>query len=1113
MFAGVTFAGAAYAGLLGLQGALPPLVPTGGIEIGGVPVANRVRLGSLTIRDVLNDAPNTCTFTMQGEAPAVGQRVRVTWGQTLLFAGAVQTIDQAYESKPEHVAWQISAIDDTAEANARRPFGTFIENPAWHTAHVITGQFAPGFSVAGIALDLPPVTIVFDGSETFIACLARLAAAVGGYCKIEDRVVHLFRTDPYDPPAPIDPAHRFLTNPPIQMNTDSSQLRTRVYGKGYGEPVQADINPGETLLPIQDGAQFPPLGGTAIAGLTADGAQSEKIAFASVALGAGGSLVGPGSAPGAAPGLELQVGSGVTSGPHTLSVAYLTANGMSLAGPPAEITTGTHAPPATAPVAGTATSGTGPDQGSHDYAASFVTSYGETVAGAISNAIATSAASGQLPPPTVGPFAAAQPGAGVDTGLHDYVQTFENAQGETQAGPAQYFVSVGPILTGQLPPPSSGPTMTPSVGAGVDAGAHYYGVTFGDANGDTTVGPLPSITVGNGPPLADPSTRITATVTSGGSIQTGDGYWWTVSFSDGVGETLASAASNNGTGLAITTAGQQAANLTNIPIGPAGTIRRFIYRFSSGSPQSHLVATIENNTTTSITEGLANASVGRLHPGANTTGIPYHVVNLTNIPTGPPGTTDRKIWRQSGGFGPRYVGTVAGNLTTTLTDTTPNASLGAAAPASNTTGSMQPNNQIQVSNIQTGPGATTSRRLYRRFNQSGAYLFVAELGNNTATSYLDTKSNAQLGAEAPTSNTTGTAVQKIPVTNIPLGPPGVTARKLYRRFNGAGTFKLVTTIANNTGTTFTDAVANAALGAAALTTATAIGNQILVTLPKGPQAVTARALYMSPSTNPTRRYILTINDNSTPSVVVTTSDAAIIDAALEPGSDTSGLQQPTGQVNPGAAVIPVASSAPFRPGGGWVTLAGGQTVRYTGISAQTLVGVPASGSGAITTTVLYGSQALPAPMLVGVTGLTRPMLKGGAVHIWIQRDDLLAQQEHAARTGGDGIVEFLIVDQRRGVESLTARCDADLALFSRPIITVSYATRDLWTKSGKPITVNLPAPLSISQALTIQEVTITEIDIAPGLPPRFTVRASSVRFSLEDTLRRLIAGGQTSVNT
>jgi hypothetical protein len=265
---------------------------------------------------------------------------------------------------------------------------------------------------------------------------------------------------------------------------------------------------------------------------------------------------------------------------------------------------------------------------------------------------------------------------------------------------------------------------------------------------------------------------------------------------------------------------------------------------------------------------------------------------------------------------------------------------------------------------------------------------------------------------------------------------------------------------------------------------------------------------MSPVANATRRLIATLADNTTTILTITASDAVIAGGATEPIADTSGLQQPQGQVNPGATVIPVASSAVFRSGGGWVVTGGGQVVRYTGISGQTLTGVPATGAGAIVTTILYGQQATPAPMLVGVTGLTKAMRKGSAVHLWIQRDHLAAQAEHAARTGGDGIVEYLLVDTRRGLDSLTARCDADLALFARPLVTVGYATHDLKTKSGKTIIVDLPPPLAMQATLTIQDVTITKLDQFPGLGPFFSVTASSVRFSLEDTLRRLVARGQ-----
>jgi len=60
--------------------------------------------------------------------------------------------------------------------------------------------------------------------------------------------------------------------------------------------------------------------------------------------------------------------------------------------------------------------------------------------------------------------------------------------------------------------------------------------------------------------------------------------------------------------------------------------------------------------------------------------------------------------------------------------------------------------------------------------------------------------------------------------------------------------------------------------------------------------------------------------------------------------------------------------------------------------------------------------------------------------------------------------------------------------------------------------IDLPSQ-GIRATLTIQDVTITEIGLVRGLAPRFTVKASTVRFSLEDTLRRLVGVGPVSVNT
>jgi len=67
---------------------------------------------------------------------------------------------------------------------------------------------------------------------------------------------------------------------------------------------------------------------------------------------------------------------------------------------------------------------------------------------------------------------------------------------------------------------------------------------------------------------------------------------------------------------------------------------------------------------------------------------------------------------------------------------------------------------------------------------------------------------------------------KIELTAIPIGGGAVTARKIYRQFNSTGTFKLQSTISNNTATTATDNVANASLGADAPSTNTTADSQL-----------------------------------------------------------------------------------------------------------------------------------------------------------------------------------------------------------------------------------------------------------------------------------------------
>jgi len=100
---------------------------------------------------------------------------------------------------------------------------------------------------------------------------------------------------------------------------------------------------------------------------------------------------------------------------------------------------------------------------------------------------------------------------------------------------------------------------------------------------------------------------------------------------------------------------------------------------------------------------------------------------------------------------------------------------------------------------------------------------TAPSGNNLTGvySYKVTYVNSNLveGDVNPVSNTFTAATEDIRVTSIPIAPIsfGVNSRRLYRTENSGTVYKLVTTIEDNTTTTYDDAIADASLGAAAPT--------------------------------------------------------------------------------------------------------------------------------------------------------------------------------------------------------------------------------------------------------------------------------------------------------
>lgn len=162
---------------------------------------------------------------------------------------------------------------------------------------------------------------------------------------------------------------------------------------------------------------------------------------------------------------------------------------------------------------------------------------------------------------------------------------------------------------------------------------------------------------------------------------------------------------------------------------------------------------------------------------------------------------------------------------------------------------------------------------------------VANPGAGNSASIFCIPGRISGGAFAPFSNIPRRRAQ---ISSIPLGSSTVTSRKVYRRFNGSGTYKLAATIADNTTDFLFDDLANSSLGVAAPSVNTAFANQVQVTgIASGPSPTSSRKLYRTVVGGSQGKLLTTFADNTTSSYLDSTADASL--GANAPSGDTSGL--------------------------------------------------------------------------------------------------------------------------------------------------------------------------------------------------------------------------------
>jgi len=84
-----------------------------------------------------------------------------------------------------------------------------------------------------------------------------------------------------------------------------------------------------------------------------------------------------------------------------------------------------------------------------------------------------------------------------------------------------------------------------------------------------------------------------------------------------------------------------------------------------------------------------------------------------------------------------------------------------------------------------------------------------------AVTFVTANGETTPGTQAQITTTSGN--QRVQLSNIPIGPSGTTARRIYRSAVGGGQKKLVTTIADNITTSYLDQIPDGSLGASAPT--------------------------------------------------------------------------------------------------------------------------------------------------------------------------------------------------------------------------------------------------------------------------------------------------------
>lgn len=339
--------------------------------------------------------------------------------------------------------------------------------------------------------------------------------------------------------------------------------------------------------------------------------------------------------------------------------------------------------------------------------------------------------------------------------------------------------------------------------------------------------------------------------------------------------------------------------------------------------------------------------------------------------------------------------------------------------------------------------------LWRQVNGGGYFRVYSQTNYPGLTeTIVDSTFPSAIAFPGSTSNT----YEQASVSGIAVGPTGTTQRKLYRTAAGDSQLKLLTTIANNTTTTYSDSAADGTLGANVPTSDTSG-----LSLTTGVVAAGSTSLQLAGAGAFSSDGGWAVIGNGQQVVRYTGID----------GNTLTGIPS-TGA---GAIVGTIAYNSSATP-------------------APCLRGIPSSGAGSIQHDISGGD---PVNLIVFCESVNQALLAGlideGVVD--------------------DGVVEEPLVDRRLSETEARMRGEAVIALKQVVLETSSWRSRDLNTRAGRTQSVAVSV-LTEAAFATLKIQTVTISDFHPELLPTFTAEASSQRYSFEDILRQLTRSAQTN---